>query len=130
YFSRCYRPWNLMVTGRADSEAAIRHMADIYALGEWEAPGPSSDPDRRAAEWVLSKSGVVSSHQHGPLTKLPLPAGEMDIEGIGFNGNRTITDDDLRRLAGLKRIQSLKLDECSNITDVGIGHLASLKSLN
>lgn len=34
YFSRCGPPWNLWVTGRADSEAAIRHMANIHALGE------------------------------------------------------------------------------------------------
>jgi Tol biopolymer transport system component len=35
YFDRCC-PWSLWVTGRVDSERAIRHMADIYALGEWE----------------------------------------------------------------------------------------------
>jgi formylglycine-generating enzyme required for sulfatase activity/Tol biopolymer transport system component len=35
YFCRD-SPWKLLVTGRADSEAAIRYMADIYALGEAE----------------------------------------------------------------------------------------------
>ncbi len=51
YFSRgC--PWNLMVTGRADSEAAIRHMAHVYALGEWEIPGPPAPaPDPAHDSW-------------------------------------------------------------------------------
>jgi len=43
YFCRCFRPWNLMVSGRADSEAAIRHMADIYAHGEQKLPPPPTE---------------------------------------------------------------------------------------
>ena len=38
YFSRCGRPWHIWVTGRSDSEAAIRHMADIYAHGDTDSP--------------------------------------------------------------------------------------------
>ena len=30
--------WNLVVTGRADSETAIRHMAEIFARSESELP--------------------------------------------------------------------------------------------
>ena len=38
YWCRCC-PWRIHVTGRADSETAIRHMAEVYAHGEWEVPG-------------------------------------------------------------------------------------------
>lgn len=34
--------WRIMVTGRADSEAAIRHMADIYAWNDSELPPPAA----------------------------------------------------------------------------------------
>ena len=43
YFSRDWGAWNLWVTGRTDSEVAIRHMAEIYGLGEWEVEGPPVD---------------------------------------------------------------------------------------
>jgi serine/threonine protein kinase len=39
YSGRGWR-WNILVTGRTDSEVAIRHMAEIYALGEWDVEGP------------------------------------------------------------------------------------------
>ncbi len=42
YFTRCCS-WHLVVTGRVDSEAAIRHMADIYAHGDQVLPGRISE---------------------------------------------------------------------------------------
>ena len=40
YFGRCGRPWYIWGTGRSDSEAAIRHMADIYVHGDTDSPWP------------------------------------------------------------------------------------------
>src|SRR4051794_36797051 len=67
--------------------------------GTWE-PSASALTEREVAEWVINKGHSVRSHQHGFLTKLPLPTGELDITEITLEGNISITDDDLRRLAG------------------------------
>ncbi len=34
YSGAMLHPWSIYVTGRADNEAAIRHVADIYAHAE------------------------------------------------------------------------------------------------
>ena len=47
YF-HCCCPWNIFVTGRSDSEMAIRHMADVFADGEQTIP-PIAGKKKRPA---------------------------------------------------------------------------------
>jgi tRNA A-37 threonylcarbamoyl transferase component Bud32 len=91
------------------------------------------DPDRRAAEWVLSIGGTVSL---GVDNKPPLliekgaslPAGPFRLITIGLNENRKVTDDDLDRLSGLTELSALYLDD-TRVTDAALAKVKHLTKL-
>jgi WD40 repeat protein len=64
YFSRCLRPWRIHVSGKTNSETAVRHLAEIFARKEWQSPGlplPSED--------VVATSIEAAPREDTPLTQ-------------------------------------------------------------
>ena len=108
-------------------EAYFRWRSEV--LGE---PHALTDPDRRAAEWVLSVGGtayllVDGQPQYlGPDWKLP--QGPFHVTGVQLADNPRVTDAGLANLAGLSRLEYLNL-QGTPITDAGLAHLADLPSL-
>ncbi|MCE9528743.1 MAG: protein kinase, partial [Planctomycetales bacterium] len=101
---------------------------------EWDGgviePTAAADPDRRAAEWVLSIGGtVVIDHPRVRTVSdsAELPAGLWAVTEINLHG-KPVTDAMLTELAGLKKLQTLGLWE-TQVTDAGLKELAELNSL-
>jgi len=113
-------------------------------------PTPSNEADPlAAAEWVLSKKGLVTIRLAGKdvVVSRPrvgdgieqFPKEPFTIVGINLNtrgvgpAEQLSGDDDLRRLANLKDLENLQLILQAKITATGLGHLAgclNMKELN
>lgn len=97
-----------------------------------------ADPNRRAAEWVLSIGGTVridgaerdlTSAAEMPREKFSVVEVVLAKEHGTARLNETIADNDLTRLKGLTNLKLLRLDNCSAVTDAGLAHIADLTSL-
>ena len=95
--------------------------------------GEHVNPDRVAAEWVLSKEGAevaIGARRYSEIDALP--AGKWQLTGISFlPPGSQITDEDLRHLAGLKRLTDFSILR-SQLSGVGVQFLPadSLIDLN
>ena len=92
--------------------------------------GTKPDPTaREVAEWVLSKRGTVHTTASEREVKpgMPLPEGEFGLVRVNLN-EITLTDNDLKRLSGLKNVRYLGLHR-AEITDAGLDHLTGLTTL-
>jgi len=91
----------------------------------------SVDPDRAAAEWVLSRGDAVEARLgDGKLISLKkgeLPNESFFIESVTLQG--TCADEDLARLSLLTKIKRLYLSHASQVSDEGVKSLVRLKSL-
>jgi serine/threonine protein kinase len=116
------------------------------------ASEPAADPDRQAAEWVLSVGGYLktgSGNEIRSADKLPAAAFKVafvslsnceikkdDLQrlsgltdlGEAYLHNTAIDDDGLERLAGLVNLRALHLG-AARITDRGAKRLAGFKRL-
>jgi hypothetical protein len=91
---------------------------------------PAADPDRRAAEYVLSVGGKV--RVNGSDTRLAeLPPGPFRLTGISLQSNRQVTDAGLAVLAGCRHLEVAWLNG-SAVGDAGLAHLntTSLRELH
>jgi len=95
------------------------------------APAASVDPDRRAAEWVLSIGGkVVLEGKKGEIAKKDdLPPGAFAVVEVLLAGNPRVTAEGLKNLAGLKKLEHLVLQKCGPEVNKAIATIASLTSL-
>jgi predicted Ser/Thr protein kinase len=94
----------------------------------------AGDLDRAVAEWAISIGGTVGvkpddgkpiySTNHVPS----LPKGPFQLQQIFFLNNRRVTDDDMKRLNGLKHLDWLMLTG-TTISDAGLEHLRDLPKL-
>ena len=95
----------------------------------------AADADRAAAEWVLLVGGKVGVQKavggYEVLTEAAkVPAGAFRILRIELNKlGPKVTDADLARLRGLSELHTLELHEASEVTDVGLAHLANSPKL-
>jgi len=89
YYCSCC-PWNLRVTGKAESEVAIRHMAEIYALGEAEIPGPSvaapSLEDAKSISDVVTTLPTAAATTKTPTTPKPDEQWQSLFNGKDLTG--------------------------------------------
>ena len=80
-----------------------------------ETPGTtaSADPDRRAAEWVLSIGGTIKINESGNERDIKpggeLPRGPFELTIIDLSGNQKVTT------AGLAHFK-----DCNNLTRLGL----------
>ncbi|MGA2033283.1 MAG: protein kinase [Thermoguttaceae bacterium] len=97
----------------------------------------ATDPDRRAAEWVLRSGGVVTVKADGieqsSIAKIgDLPPGKLEVTEAVFLDKPDVNDEGVRCLAGLRSLRVLTLQGTA-ITDSGLlalGPLPSLEHLN
>ncbi len=103
-------------------------------------PATSGDPDRRAAEWVLSvgrklRVREVNQNKISDLFNVAdkLPSGRFKVQWINLSGARQlVTSEGLENLRGLTEITSLGLGHCS-VSDRDlklVGTFKTLKSLS
>jgi len=90
------------------------------------------NPDRRAAEWVLSIGGSVglrvADKQQEIAAAKDLPRGGYQLEWVRLAGNRQATDAGIANLAGLTNLTSLDLVQ-TPVSDAGLIHLKGLTNL-
>ncbi len=92
------------------------------------------DAERKAAEWVLKRGGVVEIYDENglgmavPDGKLPSAKFYLNLAGLYGNAER-VTDADLLNLAGCRRVAALDLRGQTKITAAGVKSLAAVKSL-
>jgi Leucine-rich repeat (LRR) protein len=112
-------------------------IAEEYQLDQAVPAKPAAesagdiDPDRRAAEWVLSIGGemdlmVDGEHYGDPKGKLPQKP--FHVTFVSLAENPYATDAGLANLAGLSQLHTLLLER-TPITDAGLAHIANLQSL-
>lgn len=88
--------------------------------------------DRKVAEWVIRKGGVIKttgtrSHiKHVDVSSLP--DEDFKITGIMLYGTKTVSDDDLKKFRHLDALTSLNLT-ISLVTSNGLVHLSNLPNL-
>ncbi|QJW94878.1 protein kinase domain-containing protein [Frigoriglobus tundricola] len=96
------------------------------------AAGPkpaTGEPDRKAAEWVLSLGGAVrvDGQPHFISYAAELPKGRYTLTTANLAG-MAVTDDDLARLKDCKGLTGVALQE-TKVTDAGLAHLKDVPGL-
>jgi Leucine-rich repeat (LRR) protein len=115
----------------ADGVTAQAHQAAIKELAKRRAKG-EADPDRRAAEWVLSIGGKVTirvgDKEQVVTTAKELPPATFQLVLVELGGNQQLTNDELRQLKNLTNLAVLGLDG-TRFRDEGLVHLKDLRNL-
>ncbi|MBC8869300.1 MAG: protein kinase [Planctomycetes bacterium] len=95
------------------------------------SPAPrQSDPDRDAANWVLSVGGVVKVCRGDEDVEVRHPAHlPADRFRLCYIEIPAMTDDDLTRLLPLSGLEELKIQDASAITHDAFGKISRLSSL-
>ncbi len=88
-----------------------------------------SDPERRAAEFVIGRGGSMDITGHGVVSEAAkLPAESFVISHINLNNpNQPITDAELDQFQGLKDLQILHVK--GPISDAGLAKLAAFPKM-
>jgi hypothetical protein len=89
----------------------------------------AGDPDRRAAEYVLSIGGRVQINDEGQWFKqADLPKEPLTLTGIYLLSNQQLTDAGLALLKDCKGLKLLVLQN-TPLTDAGLAHFKDCKHL-
>ena len=98
----------------------------------FEAVPEDTDPERRAAEWVLEIGGTVVLKSEAGTAEISqvneLPAGDFTVLQIDLGGNQLLRDADLARLKGLAELSRIDISD-TQVTDQGLLHLQGHVSL-
>jgi hypothetical protein len=99
-------------------------------VGSATKPAGTVDPDRRAAEWVLSVGGKVRIN-HTPqdlLQSAALPTETFRLTYVNLDNRAQLTDESLLQLNECKHLAALGLAN-TNVGDVGLRHLRASTGL-
>ncbi|MBS0207575.1 MAG: SUMF1/EgtB/PvdO family nonheme iron enzyme [Planctomycetes bacterium] len=103
---------------------------------EWNDPARatiSADPERRAAEWVLSKGGYLKEAADIEMRSLPQRTLQITSVALKRDPNGMLADQiidaDLLHLLDLKSLNSVMLNEQTMIADEGLGILQGIPTL-
>ena len=99
-------------------------------VGSATKPAGTVDPDRRAAEWVLSVGGKVRIN-HDPqdlLQSAALPTETFRLTYVNLDNRAQLTDESLLQLNECKHLAALGLAN-TNVGDVGLRHLRASTGL-
>jgi serine/threonine protein kinase/Leucine-rich repeat (LRR) protein len=89
----------------------------------------AGDPDRRAAEYVLSIGGHVQINDKDQwLIAAPLPKEPFRLTAVTLNLNPKVTDAGLAHFMDCKHLTHLHLD-FTQVTDVGLAYFKGCKNL-
>lgn len=85
---------------------------------------PTKDPDRRAAEYVLSVGGKVRINGEGKeiTTMRELPSAAFRLTSIELADNQRVTQDGLAEFKGTKHLKSIGLNRCSGVSDSSLAN--------
>jgi len=102
-----------------------------YDKGEFGKAADNTDPDRRAAEYVLSIGGGVrvDGNDRGIRAKSDLPTGTFRLTYVALYENKQVTDAGLAVFKDCKNLRFLCLYGCGQITDAGLAHFNDCKNL-
>ena len=93
------------------------------------APG---DPDRRAAEWVLSIGGTIRINESGQEREMKagdaLPRGAFELTVVDLGWNPKVSDAGLACFEGCKDLTSLVLNN-TQVSDEGLANFKDCKNL-
>ena len=89
----------------------------------------SADPDRRAAEWVLSIGGKIQvNDQEREIPAAELPKQPFRLTGVNLRDNQKVTDAGLAHFKDCKNLAWLNLGQTA-VTDAGLAHFKDCKNL-
>jgi serine/threonine protein kinase len=89
----------------------------------------AGDPDRRAAEYVLSIGGHVQINDQGQwINADSLPKEPFRLTGVNLEGNQKVTDAGLAHFKDCKALTHLHLSG-TRVTDAGLAHFKDCKGL-
>ncbi len=92
----------------------------------------STNPDRRAAEYVLSIGGFIKIKENGQEREIKavgdLPLGEFELTFINLNSNPKVSDAGLAHLKDCTNLTRLDLNHLP-VSDVGLAHFKNCKNL-
>lgn len=102
--------------------------------GVVEPKRAAADPERRAAEWVLSVGGIVGVRVQGVLRggikdMDDLPHETFELVVINLGQNPSVDDTGLANLRNCRNLEQLNLYNSNLITDAGLAHLKGCGSL-
>ena len=109
---------------------ATRNKDGATVSGEGNAPVTIVDPDRRAAEYVLSVGGIVGVNEDGRWinSAAELPGGRFTLTGMDLRENKSVTDAGLANFEGCTGLTQLRRFR-TGVTDVGLAYLKDCKGL-
>jgi eukaryotic-like serine/threonine-protein kinase len=132
----CKRLNHINVKGTKVTKAAVAEFAKAlpwckidYGGGTIE-PTVVLDPDRTAAEYVLSVGGIVSVNGAGKeiKTKEELPKGPFSLTAVNLAGKGSVTDEALATFKDCKGITVLLL-YLTGVGDTGLANFSGCKNL-
>ncbi len=117
------------VTVPEGGSAEIKQDGDS---GKRKGDPANSNPDRRAAEWVLSIGGAIKIRQDGQerdiQTAKGVPGASFEVVLVNLTANRKVDDAGLEHLKGLNKLTELVLDG-TQVSDAGLVRLKGLTEL-
>lgn len=106
---------------------------EIFPAAEfWERYDKGEfDPDRRAAEYVLSIGGTVRVEgDHREIKAVAeLPHGALRLTLVGLQNNGQVADAGLAALKDCKNLEIIYLFFDRQVTDAGLAHLKDCKTI-
>jgi serine/threonine protein kinase/Leucine-rich repeat (LRR) protein len=91
----------------------------------------TNDPDRHAAEWVLSIGGTIkiSENEERSITAIgDLPSAAFELSAVVFTDNQNVSDAGLAHFKDCKNLGSLDLRN-TQVSDAGLACLMDCKNL-
>ncbi|MDB5334720.1 MAG: hypothetical protein JWN70_339 [Planctomycetaceae bacterium] len=88
------------------------------------------DPDRRAAEYVISVGGTIRVHGSGQDAHkdAELPKAPFRLADVDLNGSSKVNDAGLAHFANCRDLTSLEM-QYTPVTDAGVAHFQNCKDL-
>ncbi len=121
------RKKEVRVTVTLEAPAAVAAKDTVPAA---TMPAVGADPDRLAAEYVLSIGGHINFNGISSAigTVGALPRGPFELTGVTLDGNTKVTDAGLSSFAGCRNLTSLNLYD-TPISDAGLAYFKDCKKL-
>ena len=110
---------NVTAGGVIDLQAALPNCKIISEFSAWYV-----------ANWVISKGGRIAIRGDEWISEVAdLPDENVVVIKVDLSGIKTLSDERIERLAGLRHLEQLLLSE-SNVGDSGLAHLHKMRTLH
>ena len=126
--------WREAASASRSASRDSKHVGYQYANNGFRlamtigSSAPTADPNRTAAEWVLSIGGSVETDVREFKDVDQLPTGPFQVVSVGLVDNRKVTSGGIQHLEGLTKLTRLDISR-SSLGREGLLHLEGLLSL-